>query len=64
MKKSFIRLGVQWLFVLLLLANLSARRVYAQSASDANFLAAVGELRDATFADTAGAASFAARVGA
>jgi len=51
MKKSFIRLGVQWLFVLLLLANLSARRVYAQSSSDANFLAAVGELRDATFAD-------------
>ncbi len=51
MKKSFLRLGGQWLFVLLLLASRSAGPVYAQSPSDASFLATLGQLRDATFDD-------------
>src|SRR5271155_5884166 len=51
MKQSFLRCGVQWLFVLILLAGRSASPVYAQSPSDASFLATLGELRDASFAD-------------
>ena len=51
MKKSFLRPGVQWLFALLLLAGRSAGPVYAQSSSDASFLATLGQLRDATFDD-------------
>jgi urea transport system permease protein len=51
MKKSILRSGVQWLFLLLLLASRSAGLVYAQSSSDANFLVTIGELRDATFDD-------------
>ena len=51
MKKSFLWAGGQWLFVLLLLASRSIVPVYAQSPSDANFLATLGELRNATFDD-------------
>ena len=51
MMKSFLRPGVQWLLVLLLLAGRSAVPVYAQSPSDANFVATLGELRNATFDD-------------
>ena len=51
MKKSLLRPGGQWLFLLLLLASRSAGPVYAQSPSDATFLATLGELRDATFDD-------------
>ena len=51
MKKSLLRAGGQWLFVLLLLASRSAGPGYAQSPSDATFLATLGELRDATFDD-------------
>ncbi len=51
MKKSNLRLGARWLIVLLLLASRSAGPVHAQSPSDATFLATLGELRDATFAD-------------
>jgi urea transport system permease protein len=51
MKKSILRLGGQWLFLLLLLASRSAGPLYAQSASDAIFLATLGELRDASFED-------------
>ena len=51
MKKSILRLGGQWLFVLLLLASRSAGPLYAQSSTDATFLAALGELRDASFED-------------
>jgi hypothetical protein len=50
MKKSLLRPGVQWLFVLLLLAS-RVLALYAQSPSDANFLATLGELRDASFDD-------------
>jgi urea transport system permease protein len=51
MRKSILRLGVQWFIVLLLLASRSAGPAYAQSPSDATFVATLGELRDATFAD-------------
>ena len=51
MKKSFLRPGVQWLFLLLLLASRGAGPFYAQSPSDATFLATLGQLRDATFDD-------------
>jgi urea transport system permease protein len=51
MKKSILRLGVQWLVVLLLLASRSVGSAHAQSASDTVFLAALGELRDASYAD-------------
>src|SRR5260370_324104 len=51
MKKSFLRTGAQRLFVLLLLASRSTGPLYAQSPSDATFLATLGELRDASFAD-------------
>jgi urea transport system permease protein len=49
MKKPFLRLGVQWLFVLLLLASRSAGPVYAQSSSDATFVTTLGQLREAAF---------------
>lgn len=49
--KKFLRVGAQWLIVLLLLASRSAGPVYAQSPSDADFLATLGELRNATFDD-------------
>jgi urea transport system permease protein len=48
---SILRPGVQWPFVLLLLASLSAGPVHAQSPSDANFLATLGKLPSATFDD-------------
>jgi urea transport system permease protein len=51
MKKCILRLGGQWLLVLLLLAGRSAGPLYAQSASDATFLATLGELRDSSFED-------------
>lgn len=51
MKKSFLRPGVRWLFLLLLLAGRSAGPVFAQSSSDASFLATLGQLRDASFDD-------------
>src|ERR1700674_1364788 len=51
MTRSFLRLGVQWLLVVLLLASRSPGPVFAQSPNDAAFLATLGELRDATFAD-------------
>jgi len=52
MSKSFLRLGAQWLFLLLLLAGRGARPACAQSSpSDATFVATLGELRDASFAD-------------
>ena len=51
MKKSLLRLGGQWLFLLLLLANRGIGPLYAQSPSDATFLATLGQLRDAAFDD-------------
>src|SRR5665213_660843 len=51
MRKSILRLGVQWMIVLLLLASRSAGTAHAQSPSDAAFVATLGELRDASFAD-------------
>ena len=51
MMKSILRLGGQWLFVLLLLASRSVGPAYAQSPSDATFLASLGELRDASYDD-------------
>src|SRR5882672_5177781 len=52
MKKPLLRPGVQWLFLLLLFAGRSAGPVYAQtSPGDTTFLATLGELRDASFAD-------------
>jgi urea transport system permease protein len=48
--KTQFRLAVWWLFSLLLgLCNVSS--IHAQSPSDAGFLATLGELREATFAD-------------
>ncbi len=51
MKKSLLWLGVQRLFVLLLLASQGAGLIYAQSPSDASFLSTLGELRTASFDD-------------
>jgi urea transport system permease protein len=51
MRKSYLRPGAQWLLVMLLLAGWRVAPVNAQSPSDATFLATLGELRDATFAD-------------
>jgi urea transport system permease protein len=51
MSKSFLRLGGQRLFALLLLASGGAGSLLAQSSSDATFLAALGELPNATFED-------------
>jgi urea transport system permease protein len=53
MRKSTLRTGAQWLLglCLLLLAGRSGTSVYAQSPGDASFLATLGQLRDATFAD-------------
>jgi urea transport system permease protein len=51
MKQSFLRPGAWWLFVLLLLAGRGAGSIYAQPANDASFLATLGQLRDASFAD-------------
>ena len=51
MKKPLLRPGVQRLLVFLLLASRGAGAVYAQSPSDANLVATLGELRDATFED-------------
>ena len=50
MKRTGLRLGVQWLLVLLL-AGRSVGPLCADSSNDANFLATLGELRDATFSD-------------
>jgi urea transport system permease protein len=49
MKEHHLRVGAQWLLLLLLLASRSAGPLYAQSAGDANFLATLGQLRNATF---------------
>ncbi len=51
--KSFFGPGLRWVFVLMLLAgrSFSPAPAYAQSPSDASFLATLGELRDASFAD-------------
>jgi urea transport system permease protein len=52
MRKCFLRHGARWLFLLLLLAGWSVVPACAQSSpSDATFVATLGELRDATFAD-------------
>ena len=51
MMKSHLRLGAQWLIVLLLLASRGVGPAYAQSPSDATFLSTLGDLRDASFAD-------------
>jgi len=51
MKQSLLRPGVRWFFLLLLLASRGAGPVYGQSSSDDTFLATLGELRDASFAD-------------
>ena len=51
MMKSFLRAGGLWLFILLLLVSRSAGPAYAQSPSDANFLASLDALRDASFED-------------
>jgi urea transport system permease protein len=51
MKKSILRLGGLWLFVLLQLASRSAGLLHAQTPNDASFLATLGQLRDATFDD-------------
>jgi urea transport system permease protein len=52
-ESSYLRPGVRWLLILLLLAGPSASPVYAQSPVDASFTARLGQLRDATFADKA-----------
>ena len=52
--KSCLRLGVQWLLLLLLYAGWMAGFAQAQTPDaqdDAAFLATIGELREATFAD-------------
>ena len=49
--KFFIQTGVQWLFVLLLLASWTAYPSHAQFLDDASFLSTLEELREATFAD-------------
>jgi urea transport system permease protein len=51
MMKSLLRAGALWLFILLLLASRSAGPAYAQSPGDANFLASLDALRDASFED-------------
>ncbi len=51
MMRLFLRPGALWLVVLLLLAGWSPSPLHAQSPSDATFLATLGELRDASFAD-------------
>jgi urea transport system permease protein len=51
MKKSPLWLGVQWLFLLLLLASRGAGSLVAQSPRDTAFVATLGQLRDATFDD-------------
>jgi urea transport system permease protein len=50
-KRRLLRAGAQWLFLALLLASRSVSPGYAQSPSDATFLATLGELRNATFDD-------------
>src|ERR1022692_4682486 len=49
--KSFLRLGVQWLLVLPLLAGWGAYPAHAQSVNDASFLSTLGELREASYPD-------------
>ena len=51
MRKSILRLGMQWMIGVLLLAGQSVVPVHAQAPSDATFVATLGELRDASFAD-------------
>jgi urea transport system permease protein len=51
MMKSYLRSGVQWLVLLLLLASRCVIPLYAQSPADASFLATLGQLRDAPFPD-------------
>jgi urea transport system permease protein len=50
-RKFLFRAGVQWLILLLLLAGSISGVAHAQAASDASFLASLGQLRDATYAD-------------
>jgi len=51
MKISVLRPGLRRLIALFLLAGGSTGLLYAQISSDENFLATLGELRNATFAD-------------
>lgn len=52
MRRSFLRLGGQRLLAFVLLASCgSVGPLYGQSSSDANFLATLGELPNATFED-------------
>jgi len=51
MKKRYLRLGVQQLFFVLLLVGWIPIVSWAQSPSDAAFLASLGELREATYSD-------------
>lgn len=51
MKKFFLRLDLQWLFLFVLLAIRTVGPIYAEAPSDADFLATLGELRNATFAE-------------
>jgi urea transport system permease protein len=51
MRKTFLRLGAQWLFLALLLASRSTGFLYAQPLNDSGFMAALGELPDAGFDD-------------
>jgi len=52
MRKPFLRPGVQFVFIaLLLLAGRSASPVFAQASSDATLLSTLGQLRDADFSD-------------
>jgi len=54
MRKYFLGPGAQWLLAVLLLAMPNVVSLYAQSPSDATFLATLGDLRDASFADKDG----------
>ena len=51
MKRTFFRLGGQWLLVLSLLAGWNGGLLHSQTPDDANLVATLGKLRDATFAD-------------
>lgn len=51
MKRFLARLGVQWLFVVLLLASRGSTPVHAQSPNGSGFLTALQQLPNATFDD-------------
>lgn len=50
-RRSLLKSGGWWLFLVLLLASQGAGLAHAQSPNDASFLALLGKLRDATFVD-------------